>query len=255
MGNPLATQLAALLQGMSQQQVTTDRVTIGTGLPTIPKKLLDRMYRWEYIDLAELLPQTSAHDAATPEVDPHRFVLFPGCEFIKPKKHKVDSITEWIKAFAIYMAAMWKRYPEAMPEMIAYLLLIVNASDQYDGLYWRAYDTHYRVNAAATGNRHWSRLDIDLYTRFFTGRAKAVSSCHTCDSTSHSSDQCPVRPQRARAGKRPVGASSFRKRKWPGDVCFGFNASGDCPYKTACKFRHVCGSSGGKHPAKSCEKE
>ena len=70
MGNPLATQLAALLQGMSQQQVTTDRVTIGTGLPTIPKKLLDRMYRWEYIDLAELLPQTSAHDAATPEVDP-----------------------------------------------------------------------------------------------------------------------------------------------------------------------------------------
>ena len=73
MGNPLATQLAALLQGMSQQQVTTDRVTIGTGLPTIPKKLLDRMYRWEYIDLAELLPQTGTHDAATPEVDPTVF--------------------------------------------------------------------------------------------------------------------------------------------------------------------------------------
>ena len=82
-GNTLATQLAALLPGMSQQQVNTDRVTIGTGLPTIPKKLLDRMHRWEYIDLADLLPQTSAHDAATPEVDPHRFVLFLGCEFIK----------------------------------------------------------------------------------------------------------------------------------------------------------------------------
>jgi len=97
------------------------------------------------------------------EVDPHRFVLFPGCKFIKLKKHKVDSITEWVKVFAIiYMAAMWKQYPEAMPEMIAYLLLIVNASDQYDGLYWRAYDTHYWVNAAATGNWHWSHLDIDL---------------------------------------------------------------------------------------------
>ena len=45
-GNTLATQLAALLQGMSQQQVNTDLVSIGTGLPTIPKKLLDRMYRW-----------------------------------------------------------------------------------------------------------------------------------------------------------------------------------------------------------------
>jgi len=75
------------------------------------------------------------------EVDPHRFVLFPGCEFIKPKKPKVDSITEWVKAFAIFMAATWKQYPEAMPEMIAYLLLILNAGNQYDGLYWRAYDT------------------------------------------------------------------------------------------------------------------
>ena len=70
------------------------------------KKLLDRMYRWKYIDLTELLPQTSAHNVATPEVDPHCFVLFPGCEFIKPKKHKMDSITEWVKAFTIYMAAM-----------------------------------------------------------------------------------------------------------------------------------------------------
>ena len=110
-------------------------------MPTIPKKLLDRMHRWEYNDLAELLPQTSAHDAASPEVAPHHFVLFPGCEFIKPKKHKVDSITEWVKAFAIYMAAMWKQYPEAMPEIIAYLLLIVNASNQYNGLYCRAYDS------------------------------------------------------------------------------------------------------------------
>ena len=60
-------------------------------------------------------------------------MLIPGCGFIKPKKYKVDSITEWVKAFAIYMAAMWKWYPEAMPEMIAYLLLIVNTSDQFDG--------------------------------------------------------------------------------------------------------------------------
>ena len=72
-GNTLATQLAAFLQGMSQQQVNT--VNWDWPIATIPKKLLDRMYRWEYIDLAELLPQSSAHDAATPEVDPHHFML------------------------------------------------------------------------------------------------------------------------------------------------------------------------------------
>ena len=162
----LAGQLAALLQRVSQPEASArDRVTIGPGLPTIPCKLLDKMHRWEYIDLAE----PSAHDATTPEVDPHRFVLFPGCEFIKPKKHSIESISQWVKAFAIYTAAMGNRFVEAIPEMLAYMLVIVNASEQYDGLYWRTYDTHFRVNAAATGNRQWSRLDIDLYTRFLLG--------------------------------------------------------------------------------------
>ena len=139
-----ANQLAALLKGAVQQQPSgRDRASIGPGLPTLPRKLLDKMHRWEFIELAELLPQTSAYDAATLEVDPHRFVLFPGCEFIKPKKRNIESITEWVKAFCIYTAAMGNRFPEAIPEMLAYLLVIVNASEQYDGLYWRSCDTHY----------------------------------------------------------------------------------------------------------------
>lgn len=58
------------------------------------------MHRWEYNDLAQLLLQTSAHDAATPEVDPHRFVLFPGCEFIKTKKQNIQTIIEWVRLSA-----------------------------------------------------------------------------------------------------------------------------------------------------------
>lgn len=76
-----------------------------------------------------MLPQTSTHNAARPEVDFHRFVLFPGCEFIKPKKHNIEAITEWVKAFTIYKAAMGKDLPEAVPEMLAYQLVIVNASE------------------------------------------------------------------------------------------------------------------------------
>ena len=49
-----------------------------------------------------------------------------------------------------------------------------------------------------------------------------------------STDQCPLKPQRLKLAKRPGGGpvSASRKRKWPGDVCFGYNASGDCSYKT-----------------------
>ena len=81
--------------------------------------------------LTRIVASTSAHDAATPEVDPHRFVLFPGCEFIKPKKCN----TEWVKAFAIYTAAMGKKFPEAVSEILEYQMVIVNASKQYNSIY------------------------------------------------------------------------------------------------------------------------
>ena len=202
----------------------------------------------------------------TPEVDPHRFILFPGCEFIKPKKHRIETITEWIKAFTIYMADMSRQYPEVVPEMLAYQLAVVNASEQYDGLYWRSYDVHYRVNAAASGNRSWSALDVDLYTRFFTGRAKAIISCAFCDSAAHQSDQCPIKPSAKisrttpltglrKQFQGPTGQLAGRKRKWPGDVCYLYNSGGECGYRASCKFRHMCGVCGGKHPAKSCDKE
>ena len=83
----------------------------------------------------------------------------------------ITNVVDWVKCFSIYIAAMAQKYPEVTLPMLAYQLVIIKASQQYDGFYWRVYDTHYRVNAAATGNRNWAQLDTDLYTRFFTGRA------------------------------------------------------------------------------------
>ena len=101
---------------------------------------------------------------------------------------------------------------EAIPKMLAYLLVIVNASKKYNGMYWRTYDTHFRVNAVATGNCQWAHLDIDLYTRFFTGRAEAVASCTIYDATDHSADRCPLKP-RVKAGKLPAGAQAASPRQ------------------------------------------
>lgn len=78
--------------------------------------------------------------------------------------------------------AIISEHPSAILELLAYMLTIIKASQQYDGLYWQSYDTY-----AASGNRALSRLNTDLYTRFLTSRAKPVS---TCSSVSHLAANC-----------------------------------------------------------------
>ena len=198
------------------------------------------MHRWEYNDLAELLRLVHTMRQAL-RWPPTILCFSRDVNSLSQKNTRwIPSLSGWKRLPSIWLPCGNSTRKQCQKLLHISCSLWMQVTNTMDCIVGRM--THYQVNAVATGNWQWSCLDIDLYTQFF-------------DSTSHSSDQCPVRPQRARAGKRPVGSSSFCKRKWPGDVCFRFNASGDCPYKSACKFRHVCGSCGGKHPAKSCEKE
>ena len=157
------------------------------------------------------------------------------------------------------MAALVSQHPSATLELLAYMITIVKASQQYDGLYWRAYDTNYRLTASATGNRNWSRLDTDLFTRLFTGRARFVGACSVSDSVSHSSEDFPEalstsgkHPARGRETKAPDSKRRKFSRTRAPHICAEFNAKGVCSFGTRCKFRHVCGNcSKGDHPAKS----
>ena len=170
-------------------------VLIDQGIPTILKYLLQKVRRWEFIELSELLPSANQSDNASTTSSPApRFSLFPGCEIVRPKKRQIVSITDWVQAFLVYTTTLVSEYPEATVQLLAYMLTIIKASQQYDGLYGHSYDTNYRITAAASGNHDWSRLDTDLYTRFFTGHAKPMSACFICNSLSHAARDCPRHP-------------------------------------------------------------
>ena len=69
----------------------------------------------------------------------------------------------------------------------------------------------------------WSKVNADLYTRFFTGRAKAVACCHACDSTQHLAH--PGQEKRI-----VITIGQKRWRTWASDVCALFNSSGVCSF-------------------------
>ena len=227
-----------------------DRVFIGQGLPTVPKTLVNKIQRWEFVDLAELLPATSAHDTATETAA--QFTLFLGYELTHARKRQINTITEWVQAFSVLAAIILPKFPAYTVQMMAYQPTILKAAQQYDGLQWWTYDTLFRVAAAATGKRDWSHLDINLYTRFFTGRAKQVEACKLCDSTAHLAASCPLAPHKREIEKALHGtAPSKRRCHWPSDVCILYNTT-KCTFGTKCRYRYCCGECGGPHLAKAC---
>jgi hypothetical protein len=116
--------LNAMSGGLAAQpKLSGERVFIGNGLPSNPKTLLDKIERFEFIDLAELLPSNSWHDQITEARA--KFTLFPGCELVKPKRKQLETITEWVKAFLIYMAAIAQKHSSMVTELLAYQLTTI----------------------------------------------------------------------------------------------------------------------------------
>ena len=65
------------------------------------------------------------------------------------KKHPVTDILTWLQCFGIYVGVLTKQYPEAVLELMAYMVVIIKASQRYAGLAWVNYGTLYRRQAAA----------------------------------------------------------------------------------------------------------
>ena len=66
---------------------------------------------------------------------------------------------------------MSRRFPADVVEMLAYMSQIHKASQEFVGTAWVNYDTTFRRQAAASGNRRWLAVNACLYSHFFTGKA------------------------------------------------------------------------------------
>ena len=81
---------------------------------------------------------------------------------------------------------------EAVPEMLAYLVCILRTGQDFGGLAWVNYDSAFRRQAAATGNRQWSRVNPSLYSICFAGVARSSVRCDLCLSLHHHSKDCAM---------------------------------------------------------------
>ena len=160
-------------------------VYVGGGRSPVPYKLAQKIRRWEFVDMGELLPEfwcSYRDDKGT--------VKRPSSS---RRTRKVTEIFTWVQCFNTYVSVLAPAHPETIPEPMADMSTIVRTSQDFSGLAWVRYNAGFRRQAALTGNKLWSQINATLYTLCFAGNALATTRCELCFASSHSTAECEQR--------------------------------------------------------------
>ena len=110
-------------------------IFIGEGIQPVPAKLADRIWSWEFIEMADLLPEQMA---------PKREESGLSLLFLAQKHKHVTDINVWLQCFMVYISVMSRRFPQDVVELIAYMANIHKASLEFAGQSWVRYDSTFR---------------------------------------------------------------------------------------------------------------
>ena len=224
-------------------------VYVGAGNTPVPSKLAERIRRWDYVDMAELLPEVRLSGGESEG------------KMLTKRPRYVTEIFSWIQCFGTYVSVLGPTYPSAIPELMAYMSLILHCSQDYDGLAWMCYDMAFCRQAASSGNRRWSEVNTTLYAICFTGKPREHKRCELCLASTHKTGDCLVQGGEIEANpvmnrqdqyKLPParGAPVWRQLPPSGEICKLWNEN-KCRY-SRCRHTHRCMRCGGDHPMVSC---
>ena len=237
--------LGAMDSGESTSSLSPS-VVVAEGMPPIASKLLDRIRRWEFIDLALLLNEAGQKSDEIPHSHDGRVVLVQSVEQAQHRRKQIGDIYAWTQAFAVYMAALASASTTTMEEvvgLIAHLHLVTQLSKDLSGGRWLHYDHDFWEWAAAKGVRIWGELNLTIYGWCLSAQGQAGPSRSSATSPPA---QRPRRPVEKRG-------RSFREstRKW--GACFCWNFEGGCE-RVDCHFSHSCYHCGDHHQANECSR-
>ena len=131
-------------RGSQQSAIGLTRIQgvyVGAGNSPVSAKLAEKICRWDFVDMADMLPEVRLGDR---EGEPEKLL---------PRRPRcVTDIWSWLHCYGTYMSVLGPSFPEAIPELMGYMSLIIRCSQDYEGLAWVQYDMAYRRQAAASGN-------------------------------------------------------------------------------------------------------
>ena len=208
---------------------------IGAGLPPIPPRLVTRIESGEFIEMAELVPDNSATSTAT-QSRPN-----------KSQRRAISNIFEWVKCFSMYIAVVSLKQPHRVPDLLGYLILIMESHVEHAGEGWIGYDRRFREIAATKPNVVWAQIDTTLWNIAFSGKATSAR-CKFCFSLFHTSAECSWAPQQGsppsgyqHLQQTPTQPSQYSRPLRRRRICMLYNnePAPGCSFPD-CRFDHIC---------------
>ena len=150
--NPFAAilPLLASLPGVSGggEQAKPARYLVAKGLPTLPRKQVEKVWRLEYVDMEEFLPAPrSLRLAEQGKPSSLQFLALQQHRF----QRRVTDIMTWVRCFTLFMAVLSQRSPGMVPDMMAHLHTVLRLQQKATSqLAWLEYDIQFRMELASS---------------------------------------------------------------------------------------------------------
>lgn len=236
----------------------SETIAVGGSTPPVPKRLCEKIWRGEFVDMQDLLPSR----LGLPE--PTLLDLV-----VQAKRKQLKGITcieQWVTSFNLYISIMALRHPQRVIDLLSYSSLIVKACRDYEPsedkpLPWLAYDTHFRKIAAARKLATWADRDGSLWALYFTGAVpRAICAdcgemghflCRTDKETEPLAGRQADRPARGKKEKKSGEQARFSPYPRPNPICKNWNGAMGCT-EPRCSYQHICLECHEKHPAMEC---
>ena len=218
---------------------------LSEALPVVPAKLVKRIVKGEFVDMAELLKDNM-------EVERRRAAEGETSQALlgqRGSRREVPDMLSWLQCFSAYAAVLCSQYPEKAKELWAYQATMISEHRRCGGKGWSVYDALFRQQITSMETVDFSKINQGLYATTFLAYGGRGQFCQGCLASDHTHSECALHPNQSlpvvRVGQaagpqaREEGSQrrQDRKRSVKG-ACFAWN-DGMCngPY---CKYSHVC---------------
>ena len=228
------------------------------GIPAVPLKLSQKILVGNYVEMAELLP-----DSWRMEELLYQQSTIPGqCSWpLRPRKRSITDILTWMECFTVMAAVITSKYPEKASQNFLYSRMIVRASQIFEGPAWVSYNSQFwRKGHCSEIMGLGGTINYGLYNECITGRVKTRALSKICHSDSHQDSHCPLvsTTQALTMPNQIPGSARYPMvdKSHMVELCGLFNkpTGNECKYSN-CQYAHICLLCRvSPHPASTCSK-